>query len=59
MNFPAVTSSSARSVPVGFHPSPLHSPEDGFEVANIAGGMMVRFTVDFPFESESGDAVTD
>ena len=33
--------------------------ENGFEVANLAGGMMAWFAEDFPFESESGDAVID
>jgi rhodanese-related sulfurtransferase len=33
--------------------------ENGFDVANLAGGLMAWFAEDLPFESESGDAVID
>jgi rhodanese-related sulfurtransferase len=33
--------------------------ENGFDVANLAGGMMAWFAEDFAFESESGDAAID
>jgi len=30
--------------------------ENGFDVANLSGGMMAWFAEDLPFESDSGDA---
>jgi rhodanese-related sulfurtransferase len=33
--------------------------ENGFDVVNLAGGMIAWFSEDLPFESESGDATID
>ena len=33
--------------------------ENGFDVANLSGGMMAWFAEDLPFESDSGDATIE
>jgi hypothetical protein len=59
MNSPAITSSSARAVTTSGQLSPRHLPENGIEVVILAREMMARFAEGFPFEGESGDAVTN